>query len=383
MAAGTAVTVVWTLQLRVAEDVAPLVLSIPSDPELAWLSRRLAAQFSNPVAGWWAVTNSPASVTCLHELSWFPMAWSVLGAPGRAGPSIHDAFAKQLRYYGEVSLASPYTGVSGYIQGRWGMSCPENFTAFGEANPNYILSAYYHAVNTGDKAYILGLWPVLQHTLRNITSPDGMGADRFGIPYSKGTTGRAGEWVPANWYDEINFGGWDSIVCAYATQSMGAMRRLSVWARRPSNETVSYATLVANARVAYNERFWDEEKGWYREWVDIDGKPRSTLYVGLPFIAMSELANVSSPAQRERTFAAIDASYARLRQQYNITEEQQLCTPDNFNPINPQDCHYGCRWPSYESGRRFLWTTGWETSARPGTVEARMSTLCTPCGITC
>jgi hypothetical protein len=368
---GTTMVVAWELKLRRANDVAPLQLQLPSDPELGRLSRRLAAQFSNPIAGWWAVTNSPASVTCLHELSWFPMAWSVLGQrpPSAAGqpsvPSIHDAFAKQLRYYGDVSHASPYTGASGYIQGRWGMSCPENFTSFGEANPNYILSAYYHAVNTGDKEYIKEIWGILQKTMDYITSPDGMNAGQTGIPYGKGTTGRKGEWVPANWYDEVNFGGWDSIVCVYAVQSMEALRRLSAWIGRDASETDHYQTLVNNARTAYNERFWDNEAGWYREWVDVDGLARSTGYLWPQYVAMSDLANVSSTAQRERTFSAIDSNYARLRKSYNVTQEQQWCTPDNLKPLNADDCHGGCStWPGYESGRCFLWLTGWEIYAR-------------------
>eukprot|EP01051_Picozoa_sp_SAG22_P007383 SAG22_NODE_518_length_9512_cov_5.735897_5_plen_203_part_00 len=199
MHTGDVIVVSWSMRLRAANDVAPLMLEIPSDPELASLSRRLAAQFSNPITGWWAVTNSPASVTCLHELSWFPMAWSVLGARPEASPTIHDAFAKQLQYYGEVSHQSPYTGASGYIQGRWGMSCPENFTSFGESNPNFVLGAYYHALNTGDTAYITRLWPVLQRAMHYITDPAGMNAGATGIPFAKGTTGRLGEWVPANW----------------------------------------------------------------------------------------------------------------------------------------------------------------------------------------
>eukprot|EP01050_Picozoa_sp_SAG11_P004810 SAG11_NODE_317_length_10836_cov_7.445469_6_plen_274_part_00 len=204
---GDVVVVSWSLRLQAARDVAPLVLEIPSDPALAGLSRRLSAQFSNPVVGWWAVTNSPASVTCLHELSWFPMAWSILNKPiAKASPTIHDAFAKQLQYYGEVSHQSPFTGASGYIQGRWGMSCPENFTSFGEANPNFILSAYYHAVNTGERAYIKKLWPILQHAMHYITDPVGMNALAHGIPYAKGTTGRLGEWVPGGWCRAVQGG---------------------------------------------------------------------------------------------------------------------------------------------------------------------------------
>eukprot|EP01051_Picozoa_sp_SAG22_P007384 SAG22_NODE_518_length_9512_cov_5.735897_6_plen_278_part_00 len=163
----------------------------------------------------------------------------------------------------------------------------------------------------------------------------------------------------------MNFGGWDSIVCVYAVQAMEAMRRLSDWIRRDASETARYAALVTNARVAYNAKFWDAQKGWYREWVDVDGRPRSTGYLWPQFVAMTELANISSAAQQQKTFGAIDAAYARLRTTYNITTEQQWCTPDNLNKLDVQDCHGKCGpWPGYESGRCFLWTTGWEMHAR-------------------
>ena len=54
------------------------------------------------------------------------MAWSVLGRDDNA--TLDQLFEKQLDYYGRVSLQQSN---SGYIQGRWDISCPENFTAFG------------------------------------------------------------------------------------------------------------------------------------------------------------------------------------------------------------------------------------------------------------
>ena len=173
-----------------------------------------------------------------------------------------------------------------------------------------------------------------------------------------------------SWYDEVNFGGWDSVVCVYAVQAMEAMRRMSVWVEREDSETEQYAKQVASARVAYNLRFWDEAKGWYREWVDVDDKPRSTGYLWPQFVAMTDLANISSAAQRDQTLAAIDANYARIRSQYNISHEQQWCTPDNLGPLDADDCHGKCQtWPGYETGRCFLWLTGWcdlTSRVRPG-----------------
>lgn len=82
--AGDSVATSWRFSLRAthcdnctSRDVAPLLLDLPGDPQLAAQSRRLASVMTNPVAGWWVVSNSPSSVTCLHELSWFPMSWLV------------------------------------------------------------------------------------------------------------------------------------------------------------------------------------------------------------------------------------------------------------------------------------------------------------------
>ena len=64
---------------------------------------------------------------------------------------------------------------------------------------------------------------------------------------------------------------------------------------------------------------------------------------------MSELANISSHAQRERTLAAINAGYARIRTTYNLSVDQQWCTPDNLLPLGAHDCHGNCgSWPGCE-----------------------------------
>eukprot|EP00035_Acanthoeca_spectabilis_P012788 m.232337 g.232337 ORF g.232337 m.232337 type:complete len:811 (-) comp15713_c0_seq4:140-2572(-) len=363
--AGETLVATWSVQLEpttAERAAAPLLLSIPGDPELAAQSTQLARQFTEPVAGWWAASNSPASVTCLHELSWFPMAWSVLGRDGNR--TLDALFARQLEYYGTVSLdQSP----AGYIQGRWDISCPENFTAFGESNPNFILSAYYHAVNTGDKQYISALWPVLTRVGEYITGEHGMNMSVHGVPYTPHTTARAGEWVPANWYDEVNFGAFDSIVAVYAVQSIEAMAQLATWLDRPAPEAAAYSALAARARTAYNTVFWDDASGWYGEWRDVDGKLRSTGYLWPQFVAMSELANVSSVTQRTRTLDAIDSNFARIRKQFGVTEQGQWCTPDNLLPLAESDCHWSSdcsRWPEYEMGLCFLWLTGWEAYAR-------------------
>ena len=196
-----------------------------------------------------------------------------------------------------------------------------------------------------------------------------MNASGFGVPRTPHTTGRGGEWVPANWYDEVNFGGFDAIVGVYSVQALEAMARLARWISRPASEIMAFERLAGKARVAYRAVYWDDASGWFGEWRDLDGKLRSTGYTWPNFVAMQEMANISAPAQRVRTLAAIDANYARIRREYNVSQEGQWCTPDNLKPLAPHDCHGKCgEWPGYEQGLCFLWTTGWEiyTRARQG-----------------
>lgn len=203
-------------------------------------------------------------------------------------------------------------------------------------------SRYYGAINTGNRQYIQRLWPILTKVAKFITEKYGMNASGFGVPRTPHTTGRPGEWVPANWYDEVNFGGFDAIVGVYSVQALEAMARLARWTSRPSSEIEQFERLVTKARVKYVSVYWDEASGWFGEWRDLDGKLRSTGYTWPNFVAMQELANISEPARRVRTLAAIDENYARIRRDYNVSKEGQWCTPDNLKQLAPHDCHGSC-----------------------------------------
>ena len=140
-------------------------------------------------------------------------------------------------------------------------------------------SAYYGATNSGDRQFIERLWPTLTKVAAFITGQQhGMNASGFGVPRTPHTTGRAGEWAPANWYDEVNFGGFDAIVGVYSVQALEAMARLARWISRPASEIAAFERLAGKARVAYRAVYWDDASGWFGEWRDLDGKLRSTGY---------------------------------------------------------------------------------------------------------
>ncbi len=54
--------------------------------------------------------NNPCSVTCLHEIGWFPMIQGMFAA----GAPTHTALAQQLSFMLETATDS-----SGYVMPRW------------------------------------------------------------------------------------------------------------------------------------------------------------------------------------------------------------------------------------------------------------------------
>ena len=84
MISGDAWDAALTLSVRADDGVAPLKLSLgAAHAATAAEARRFAR--SHGLASGWIFANSPTSVTCLHELSVFPLAFSILGAPPADG----------------------------------------------------------------------------------------------------------------------------------------------------------------------------------------------------------------------------------------------------------------------------------------------------------
>lgn len=282
-------------------------------------------------------------------------------------PSFHSAFAKQLAYYGEYGVTA-----EGYVQARWDIGCAENFSAFAETNANFLLSAYHHAVNTGDRGYASSLWDTLALVASYLTGDAYMRMEAEGVPFSAKTTGIAGEWAPSNWYDEVDFGGFDAIVGAYSVAAMEAMSQLAAWVGRPPAEVERFSTLAAAGRASYNARFFNESAGLFNDWVDLNGNAHTSHFWWQQFVATSALANISSPAQRVQAMAALDAFLARIQSEYNVTSDELWCLPDNQQPLPPADCNGNMcsQWPGYENGLCFLHVSGWHIYARARSGDA-------------
>jgi hypothetical protein len=138
--AGQTVEVGWTMSLGQGAGVAPLTVSTGNtglDQDMKTLSA-VFNMWSGNVFG-----NSPASVVCLHEMSWFPMAMSVMDAPSKGADSVHAALKAQLRMFARHAQQD-----SGFIFPRWDGHNWEN-GCIHDQMPHFVLACEYDAYLSG------------------------------------------------------------------------------------------------------------------------------------------------------------------------------------------------------------------------------------------
>ena len=165
VAAGDTLALSWGLQPpadppaldSMAAGLLPFNFSHPSRPAVESSARRLAARF-NMFAGD-IFGNSPASIVCLHEMSWFPLVQGLFGST--AG---HAALQKELAMFAAHAVRA-----DGYVYPRW------NFQEYVEMPihdqlGHFIMSFYYHALNTGDRDFAASAWPAVLHAISYINS---------------------------------------------------------------------------------------------------------------------------------------------------------------------------------------------------------------------
>ena len=375
---------VWTASLRLValredDGVAPLKLSLgPENADTVAAARRFVK--SHGLASGWVFANSPTSVTCLHELSVFPLMLSVLGAPPSDGRATWlDAFEAQLRYF------APRVNASGFLYGRWDLLGDEQHTAhdatsmFGcitDQVPHYILAAYEFAVASGRSSTIADLLPALRALGSYLLDSLGMRAD--GVATIRCTHGVSRAELPdarpSNWWDTLPFGHLDGLVNAYAVRALWALSELELWAGN-ATAGAEYAALHANAVAAYNEVFWRSrqggELGHYADWIDVNGVAREYGFVWHNALAAgySRIANASQMAAYAADAAAAEAALAA---RFNVSADTFFAAPANFVPAAPEDLLY-CNaaqpidtvFPFYENGDQFLVVAGYEWVSQP------------------
>ena len=405
-ARGAAAGDIWASSLRLValredDGVAPLKLSLgPANADIVAAARRFVV--SHGLASGWVFANSPTSVTCLHELSVFPLMLSVLGAPPSDGRATWlDAFEAQLRYF------APRVNASGFLYNRWDLLGDEQHTAhdatsmFGcitDQVPHYILAAYEFAVASGRASTIADLLPALRALGSYLLDELGMRVN--GVATIRCTHGvsraEQPDARPSNWWDTLPFGHLDGLVNAYAVRALWALSEMELWAGN-ATAGAEYAALHASAVAAYNEVFWrarpsgvagtgdagGSELGHFADWIDVNGRSREYGFVWHNALAVgySRIANASQMAAYAADAAAAEAALAA---RFNVSTETFFAAPANWIPAAPEDLLY-CNaaqpidtvFPFYENGDQFLVVAGyeWVAAARAGNADAVLARL--------
>ena len=372
---GETVEVSWSLELGDGHGVAPFVLET-GDADLDY-NLGLFANVYNMWAGN-IFGNSPASIVCLHEMSWFPMIASAFDSA--LGPnSVHSALASELLMFAEHAVQD-----NGFIYARWNQGAYINMTIHDQM-PHFILANYYQVVNTGDKAFLAAVWPALNkamgYVLRGGGRGMGMGSSSGdGLATTPTAGGVPGEDHADNWLDIVNFGGKDAIINTYLITALNAMAEMAIFlgGENATSEAAAWQRLHAKAAASFEQQFWNASASLYSDWIDIRGGRRNYFYVWQQFNAIDRSSGLVNASRAKQMLASIDRYTAEIRVRYNKTEDELWCTPTNLDTVRgdgwsglaPFDGyqhgelqdqkHYG----HYENGCCFMVMLGMELAAR-------------------
>jgi hypothetical protein len=350
----------WTLKLGQHSGIAPLRLDLP-DRWLNEQSRSLAA-VKNSWMGW-MFGNNPASVPCLHEMAFFPMVQGIFATHEKS----IAALRKQLTFFAETGVEPdgyvlPRWWVEGYYRVQWGNLLDQI--------PHFILAMYHHAMQTGDRAWLQRTMPVLDRVARYQIALDRDHDGVVEIPRTSGLPNGAHDC--SNWYDIIKFGHKDAITNIYCVMALAAMSEMKAWLGDPSGAG-RFSALHQRAVAGYNKVFWDDERGFYMDWIDVREKMpesgRRYFYMDQNLLAI--VHGVADQTKARRILANLDRRYDELCREFKIPREAIWATPCNMIPITQLGdmVDFGERanqkvYPNYENGNAFFHTTGFEIAAR-------------------
>eukprot|EP00760_Papus_ankaliazontas_P036943 PhM_4_TR8409/c0_g1_i3/m.59241 len=360
--AGQKVSTAWTLQARpdLVTEAAPLQFTTDNTnfDEIVKKMARLFNMWEGNMFG-----NSPASVSCIHEMSFYTQISSVFNPVGGNQSEYAAVQRHLLKEFAEHAVAE-----NGYVWARWNQFSYWN-SSLTDQMPHFLLAYYHYAVSTGDKDFIVSVWgqlkKVVEFILVDMTMErDGVATnpnDATGLPYSE---------AAGNWFDIVNFGGKDAIVNAYAVTVLNAYAEMATWIGDDATATRLRA-LHTRAVETYDRLFWNESFGLYSDWIDRANERRSYFYVWQQALAMDPLSGiVTTEERRQRILNAFNEQYKRIRSTYPSAAKYLWCTPTNFISIEPYDSfgngtlqnqkEYG----SYENGACFMDFVGLELALR-------------------
>ena len=331
--ANTVVSITWDMELSSGKGVSTFVLQTG---DAAFDDRmHLFAAVYNMWAGN-IFGNSPASIVCLHEMSWFAQIASAFDSP--LGPdSVHSALASELRMFARFAIQP-----NGFVYARWNQWAYINMTIHDQL-PHYILCNYYQVMNTGDKAFLEEVWPALQQAMAYVLRGGGRGMGMADDPFHLATTptagGLPGEASPDNWLDIVNFGGKDAIINSYLITALRAMAEMADFlGGQHAAEAGKWRVLHAKAVAGFNSQFFNESAGLYSDWIDTQGRRRNYFYVWQQFNSIDPASGITNTSRASQMLAVIDRYYSDMRDRYNKTVDELWCTPTNL------DAQRGANW---------------------------------------
>ncbi|HMD96190.1 MAG TPA: GH116 family glycosyl hydrolase [Terriglobia bacterium] len=350
----------WTLKLGANLGAAPFELSLP-DKELASHARSLAAVHNQWMG--WMFGNNPASVSIPHEMGWYPMIQGLYSIP-RASTA---ALEKQLLFFADTGVDPsgyvwPRWSVGGYYKPPWGN--------LHDQIPHFILAMYFHALSTGSKSFLQRVMPTVDRVAGYLLALDGDHDGVVEIPQTSGLADGAHEC--SNWWDIIKFGHKDAYINAYCCMALNAMAEMKAWL----GDVAAAERYRAEHRRfvdGFNKVFWDDQKGFYMDWIDVREKMpesgRRYFYTDQNLLAI--IFGMADAGKSKRILENLDRRYDELCAQFKLPREAIWATPANMFPISqPGDMvDFGklgdqAQFPNYENGCSFFHTTGLEIAAR-------------------
>ena len=318
---GGALNMSWVWEAAPSAGLLAFNFSHPSAPDVEREAALVAARF-NMLAGN-VFGNSPASIVCLHEMSWLPLVQALFDS--EAG---HTALGAELRL-----LATHALRPDGYVYPRWGYVSYQTMPIHDQMG-HFLVSFYEHAVNTADAALIRDVWPALMAAVGYIN--DTMGAGIAGIGTTPTASGLPGSQTADNWFDIVNFGGRDAIVNAYICAGLNGTALLATWIGE-NDAALRLSAMHARCVLAFNALFWNETLGLYGDWVDTSDAPRHYGYIWQQAVAAEGLSSIANATRAARMAGVVRTRLAEIHMQYNMTEDELFCAPTNLWSVAPED----------------------------------------------
>jgi len=360
-----------TVRAGQQQDVA---WSLDAQPSVTTEASRLSVRTKNATFDFWLKKmtrvfnmwagnmfgNSPASISCLHEMSFYSQIASVFDPVGGLDSEYHRALRQMLTLFATHAVTD-----NGWVYPRW-QQYQYVQMAIHDQIPHFLMAYYHYAVTTGDKDFIRGIWPQLMKVFHYIMNDMTMARD--GLATTPRAPGLPWAQIADNWFDIINFGGKDAIINAYIVTALNSYAEMAIWIGENSTAEVLLAQYKRSVQ-AFNTNFWNDTTGMYSDWIDTANQKRNYFYGWQQALAVDPASGIASQQQKERIIQAMNNFYADIHQTYDKFKTL-WCSPTNFIGVAKYDSWFNGTWQDeaeyghYENGACFVALMGLEIALR-------------------